>query len=59
MNHGLLQIMKSQVLVSNTGSLAISSIAPRKTFILAISIIIGAMIGIFISFFKSFWNSEK
>jgi capsular polysaccharide biosynthesis protein len=58
LTYGLLEVMQSQVLVNEHGSFPESPIAPRKSLILAISIVLGGMIGVFVAFFKVYWNDE-
>lgn len=59
LEEGMLEIMRSKIVFSGSASLPENPIAPRKIFILAISIVLGLMLGVFVALFQSYWiNAE-
>lgn len=53
-----LEFMKSRISISSYVSAPDNPVAPRKSLILAISMVLGLIVGIFIALFKAYWHNN-
>lgn len=57
-SNGLLfKIITNQIVLNNSSSLSETLVAPRKTFILAVTLFLGLLLGVFTAFFKEYWKN--
>lgn len=57
-DNGALEFMTSRITISPYVTASEDPIAPRKSLILAISMVLGLMIGVFVAFFKAYWHNN-
>lgn len=55
----MVNVMESSLHFSVSPNVPENPIAPRKTLILAIALVLGAMLGVFVAFFKEYWQNSN